>query len=257
MGVEDHLPRLAGVGPDERHAAVAEPQMRHLHRDRRPGDQHHLLAPVELAGFARVEDQRHERRRRAGPQTPFPRRRVAPHRVVAALVAETAQILEHPKQRHALARAPSGVDPQHLVQRLDPRPELRLRLNFTAVLERCLVRAQHLAHCLPRELQFQADLLDRLALNKMCTTDLRRGSGCSAGSGRRPRVRRARHWRTSFRLRPVWRTICLIGAPSPAMRLTIAFVSPSAMPSHRGRSPAVRCARSAPWSERCAGGYPC
>jgi transposase-like protein len=83
MGVEHHLLRLARIGPDERHAAVAEPQVRHLHRGGDAGDQHHLVAPVELIRLARIEDQRHERRSKA------PNRVVAT--LVAALVAEAAQ----------------------------------------------------------------------------------------------------------------------------------------------------------------------
>jgi hypothetical protein len=53
VGVEHHLLRLARVRTDEQHPAVAEPDMRDLHRHRRAGDQHNLVAPVELVGLAR------------------------------------------------------------------------------------------------------------------------------------------------------------------------------------------------------------
>ena len=60
VGVEHHLLRLARIGPHEQHPAVAEPDMRDLHRHRRAVDQHDLVAPVELVGLARREAQRHE-----------------------------------------------------------------------------------------------------------------------------------------------------------------------------------------------------
>ena len=48
MGVEHHLLRLAGVGTHEQHPAMAQPQMRDLHRRRHAGQHHDLMAPVEL-----------------------------------------------------------------------------------------------------------------------------------------------------------------------------------------------------------------
>ena len=102
--VEHHLLALARIGAHEQHAAVAEPDVRHLDGDRRAVDQHDLVAPVELVGLARREAQRHIgfRRRRAALGAPLPG--VAPDRVVAALVAEPAQLLENPDQRQPLAR---------------------------------------------------------------------------------------------------------------------------------------------------------
>jgi hypothetical protein len=63
VSVEHHLLGLARIGPYEQHARVAEPDMGDLHRHRRAVDQHDLVAPVELVGLARIEAQRHERRR--------------------------------------------------------------------------------------------------------------------------------------------------------------------------------------------------
>jgi hypothetical protein len=60
--IEHHLLRLARVGAHEKHPAVAQPQVRHLHRHRRAADQHDLVAPVKLVGLARGEAQRHIRR---------------------------------------------------------------------------------------------------------------------------------------------------------------------------------------------------
>ena len=59
VGVEHHLLRLARIGPHEHHPAVAEPDMRHLHRHRHAVHDDDLVAPVELVGLARREAQRH------------------------------------------------------------------------------------------------------------------------------------------------------------------------------------------------------
>jgi len=61
MGVEHHLLGLARIGAHEQHAAVAQPDMRHLDGDRHPVDQHDLVRPVELVGLSRREAQRHKR----------------------------------------------------------------------------------------------------------------------------------------------------------------------------------------------------
>ena len=58
--VEDHLLALARIGAHEHHAAVAEPEMSHLHGHRRAADQHDVVAPVELVGLARCEGERDE-----------------------------------------------------------------------------------------------------------------------------------------------------------------------------------------------------
>lgn len=59
MGVKDHLLGLPGIGPDEQHPAVAQADMRDLHRHGRPVEDDDLMAPVELVGFAGIEAQRH------------------------------------------------------------------------------------------------------------------------------------------------------------------------------------------------------
>ena len=132
VGVEHHLLALARIGPHEQHPAVAEPDLRHLHRHRDPGDQHHLVAPVELVGLARREAQRHERRRRRRGPLALPAGRIPPHRVVAAVVAEPAQLLEDPDQRQPLPARPRRIHRQQPVELLPPRPDLRLRLHACA-----------------------------------------------------------------------------------------------------------------------------
>lgn len=73
MGVEHHLPSpwslgpvafpwldLARISPNEDHPAVTETDVSNLDRRRHPVDDRHLVAPVELAGFARIEAERDE-----------------------------------------------------------------------------------------------------------------------------------------------------------------------------------------------------
>ena len=60
--VEHHLLRLARIGADEHHPAVAQTHVRDLHGHRHAVHHHDLVAPVELVGLARRERQRHKGR---------------------------------------------------------------------------------------------------------------------------------------------------------------------------------------------------
>jgi len=126
--VEHHLLGLARIGPHEQHPAVAQPDVRHLHGDRRAVDQHDLVRPVELVGLARCKAQRHIGfcRRRSALGAPL--LRVASNRVVAALVAEPAQRLEEPDQHQPLARRLALVGQQQPIQLIAPRIDPRQRL---------------------------------------------------------------------------------------------------------------------------------
>jgi hypothetical protein len=172
MRVEHHLLGLARVGPHEGHPAVTEPHVGDLDRHGDAVDQHDLMAPVELVGLARIEAQRHERRRRPGAALASPDRGVAPDGVIAAFVAQATQVLEDPQQRHPLAPAPRSIRAEETLEFLAPRPELRMRLNAALVLERGLLGPQNLPDNLPRQLQLTADLLDRLSLNEMRPANL-------------------------------------------------------------------------------------
>ena len=172
MGIEHHLLALARIGPDEHHPAVAEPDLRHLHRHGDPRDQHHLMAPVELVGLARREAQRHEGRRRRGRTLPSPGRRVPAHRVIAPRIAEPAQLLEDTDERQPLPARPGSVRRQQPVQLVPPGPDLRLRLDFPLIDEFRRAAAQNPAHDLPGDVQLPADLLDGLLLDEIRTTDL-------------------------------------------------------------------------------------
>ena len=131
--VEHHLLALARVGAHEHHPAVAEPDMGHLHGRGHPVDDDDLVAPVELVGLARREAERHERRRHSLALPALPGGRVAAHRVVAAVVAESAQLLEDPGQGKALSNRARRVRGQKPVQLVAPGADLWLGLRGTAV----------------------------------------------------------------------------------------------------------------------------
>ena len=94
VGVEHHLLRLARIGPHEQHAAVAEPDVRHLHGHRHAVQQDDLVAPVELVGFTRREAQRHIGCGRRGASLLAPPSGVATYGIVAAAITAAAQFLE-------------------------------------------------------------------------------------------------------------------------------------------------------------------
>ena len=171
--VKHHLLRLARVGAGEQHPAVAQPQVRDFHRDRRAVDQHDLMAPVEPVRLARRKAQRHERIRRRGRPLAPPRPGIPPDRVVAALVAKPAQRLEQPDQRQPLAAGLGLVGLKQLVQPLPPCAKARHRLLLALVLEVRRLRPDHLTHGLARYPQLAADRLDRFALHEMGPTDPR------------------------------------------------------------------------------------
>ena len=72
VGVEHHLLRLARIGPHEHHPAVAEPDVRDLHRRRGAVDHHDLVAPVELVCLAGGEASCRRRAFRATARRPPP-----------------------------------------------------------------------------------------------------------------------------------------------------------------------------------------
>ena len=89
--VEHHFLRLARLAADERHAAVAERELRHLHHLRHAREPDPFMAPVELEGLAGIEGQRHAGLRQPAALPRLPSSRMAPNRVAtraAALIAE-------------------------------------------------------------------------------------------------------------------------------------------------------------------------
>lgn len=173
MGVEHHFLRLAWIGPHKHHAAVAEPDMGDLHGYRHAVDQDDLVAPVELVGLARREEQRHIGfcRRRSLCLHPPPR--VTPDGIVAALVTEPAKLLIDADQRQPLARRLGLVRREKAAEVGLPWADLRHRLMFALVTELRRIGAQHLADHFPGNPQLPADLLDRLPVNQRKAAYLR------------------------------------------------------------------------------------
>ena len=161
VGVEHHLLRLARIRPREQHPAVAQPDMRHLHRHRRAVDQHDLMAPVELIRLARCKAQRNEGTNRGRRPITLPPACIAPHRIIAALVAKATQLLEYPDQRQPLAAGLRLVRRQNPIKRLLPRTKPRQWLLLTLVAKLRRLRTQNLPNNLPRNIQLTADRLDR------------------------------------------------------------------------------------------------
>ena len=148
--VEQHLLALPMLRPDIGHPAVAKTDVRDLQPDQLAPDDRVLVAPVELVGLARIEDQRDMRlRRRPGLPTLPPPRRMATHGVVAARVAQGLQILENPHQRHLLALRTRRVPVQHPIELRFPRPDLRTRLRPPLVDELRRARTDNLPDSLP------------------------------------------------------------------------------------------------------------
>jgi hypothetical protein len=147
--IEDHLLRLAGIGADEHHPAVAEADVGDFHGYRHAVDHHDLVAPVELVGLARIEAQRYIRGRRRFRLCLGPTGRVSPNGIVATVIAEAAQLLEDADMGQALALRPARVLGQKVVELGSPGPDLRLRLDAALIGELRRARADHLPHRLP------------------------------------------------------------------------------------------------------------
>src|SRR5205085_10660212 len=140
--------------------------MRDLHGHRRAVDQHDLMRPVELVGLARRKTQRYIgfRRRRAALDTPP--LRVTSNRVVAALIAQPAQLLEDPDQRQSLARRLALVRQQLLIELTAPRINPRQRLTTALIAKLGRLRSDNLAYDHPRHPKLEASRLDRLLMRQ-------------------------------------------------------------------------------------------
>ena len=163
-----------GIGPDKQHPAVAKPDMRHLHGCGRAVDHHNLVAPVELVGLARIEDQRHIGSGRCLLFLLGPRGRISPDRVIATVISSGPKFLEDPDAGQSFALSASAhLPPASLSSFLLPWTDLRLRLDGALVGMLGRTGSDHLAHRVPRDPQLPADLLDRLFVLKIRPPDLR------------------------------------------------------------------------------------
>ena len=173
MRIEHHLLRLARVGSHERHPAVTQPDMGDFDCRRHSIDQDNLMAPVELIGLARIEAQRNIGAGRCFLRRLRPVGRIAPDGIITTGIAAVAQLFINPDQCQALALRAFSVVSQHLVKGRAPGVNLWSWLDRPIVRELSRVRSDDLAHSVPRNAQFPADLLDRLVLNEIRAPDLR------------------------------------------------------------------------------------
>jgi len=168
--VEHHLLALAQVGAHIQHAAVAQADLRYPHGDR-ASDEDVLVAPVELVGLARGEGERHVGFGRGSTLSRRPSARMTADVVVAAAVAQQAQLLEHPLEGQALPLRPLRVGAEHRLELADVRPEpwQRLILANIAPLGRLLplARPHDAAHRIARQLQLSRDRLDLASLHEV------------------------------------------------------------------------------------------
>src|SRR6516225_2214138 len=136
-------------------------------------EQNDFVAPVELIGFAGRKAQRNIGRRRCLTVLLGPASGITAHRIVAAVIAAPAQLLEDPDYRQLLARGSNRIGRQQLLEVGGPSPQLWPRLHLALVLERRLPRSQHLADRVPGHLEIPGNLLDRLALDEVLASNPR------------------------------------------------------------------------------------
>ena len=129
------------------------------------------MAPVELIRFAGRKTQRNKRPNRARRMIALPFSRVAPYRIIAALITSPTQLLKQPDQRQSLTLWLRLVRSQQLIKHIPQRTKPRQRLVFPFVTELRCLRPYNLPDDFPRYPQFPADRLDRLALHKIRPPD--------------------------------------------------------------------------------------
>lgn len=165
VGIEDHFLRLARISPHIHHPAMAEPDMDNLYRRRHAIEHDDLVAPVKLVNLARRIIERHIGFCRHQAELLRPHPRIAPNRVVTAIVAQIAQVLEYPDQRQPFTLRLGLIGQQHAVGMVPPGTELWLRLTGPLVFELRHFTAQNLPHNFPRHAQLTEDRLDRFTLH--------------------------------------------------------------------------------------------
>ena len=170
--VEHHLLGLAGVGRHEHLAAVGQAEVGQLGGLRRPAQFDRFVAPVELAGLAGREGQRHEGLGHAGAAGTgsLPPLHETPRRTVRAPVAFGLRPLEQPPGRPTLPPGQAGLEIQPLF-----KPGLETaRLGtgrLPTLVNRLLKRGQRLADSRAGKLKVAGDGADALAPHKMTPSD--------------------------------------------------------------------------------------
>ncbi len=146
VGVKNHLLGLTRVGHHQKMPAVTQPQLCNLHRDRHPRHLHQLVAPVELEGFSRLENQWNENVHRKLTLSPAPIPHMPPYAVIAARIAFCLQLLKKNNRGPALPLGKSPILCQRLLQTLYERAQNWPWLRLPAVTESCLLTANRLTN---------------------------------------------------------------------------------------------------------------
>lgn len=102
-----------------------------------------------------------------------PRGRIAPDRIIAALVTQGPKFLENPNAGQPLPLRAGGILGEHPVKLIVPWLDLRLRLDAALIAELGGIGSDHLPDGLARHAQAPADLLERLTLLETSPSDLR------------------------------------------------------------------------------------
>lgn len=104
------------------------------------------MAPVELVGFAGRVVERHVGFGCHGPSILRPSLRIAPDRIVAAVLTQRPKLFVNPDQRQPFTRGLAFVRGQKALDLGLPSPGLRQWLAFSLVGKVNLIGSQYLAH---------------------------------------------------------------------------------------------------------------
>ena len=165
---------LQQVSPNDKHPAMRQLGVRHLQLGPLAADRGPILAPVELEGFTRREDQRHEDASSDGlllnlpPHLPAADKRRNP--AIGSLKTQRREISVHLLGRALLLARFGPLLPQPARQLLGKRIQLAGPVrNLKLRLHR--VRPQIFADRVPRQPRTPLNLTDRNLLPKMPTTN--------------------------------------------------------------------------------------
>ncbi len=175
MGIEHHLHGLPGIGDAEELAAMAETELRDLHRRRYTRQLDLFVAPVELEGIAWIKFQRNVGLGQEHAVFPPPTPDIATDRVIAAPIPLALQLL-----KQQLPAAPMGnrlveVFRQQFAQPANESAELWLRLLSPLILMLGDLVADDIPDSVAGNVQLPAYLADSLAIPKMRLPDLAYG----------------------------------------------------------------------------------
>ncbi|CAG1012332.1 hypothetical protein BURK2_04494 [Burkholderiales bacterium] len=172
MRIEDHLLRFAGIGRHEHLPAVGQPEVRHLDRLHHAAQLDLFMAPIELAGLAGRERQRHKGFDHGGTARPprLPALHKALNGAVRTTVALGLQALEQALGSPLLALRQAGFDVQPLFQQGQELAQLGHGLALPLI-ARFRQRRERFAHRRTGKLKTTGNRADALLAHKMMPSD--------------------------------------------------------------------------------------